>query len=49
MHPAELLSRAASILAGGSVSRAHSQEVLVRAGSPIRGVSDLKGKKIAAV
>jgi NitT/TauT family transport system substrate-binding protein len=36
------------ILAEGSVSQPHSQEVLVRVGSPIHTVGDLKGKKIAA-
>lgn len=36
------------ILAAGSVSQPHSQEVLVKAGSPIRSVSDLRGKTIGA-
>jgi len=36
------------ILSEGSVSQLHSQEILVRPGSPIRTVHDLKGKKIAA-
>jgi len=36
------------ILAEGSVSQQHSQQILIRAGSPIRTVHDLKGKKIAA-
>lgn len=36
------------ILAAGSVSQPHSQEVLVPAGSPIKTVSDLHGKTVAA-
>lgn len=36
------------ILAPGSVSRPHSQEVLVAAGSPIQSVSNLHGKTVAA-
>jgi NitT/TauT family transport system substrate-binding protein len=36
------------ILAEGSVSQQHSQEVLIRARSPIHAVSDLKGQKVAA-
>jgi NitT/TauT family transport system substrate-binding protein len=36
------------ILSEGSVSQPHSQEILIRAGSPVRTVSDLTGKKIAA-
>ena len=36
------------ILAAGSVSQTHSQEVLVASGSPIRKVTDLRGKTVAA-
>jgi NitT/TauT family transport system substrate-binding protein len=36
------------ILAPGSVSQPHSQEVLVAAGSPIKTVADLRGKTVAA-
>jgi NitT/TauT family transport system substrate-binding protein len=36
------------ILAPGSVSQPHSQEVLVASGSPIKTVADLHGKTVAA-
>ena len=36
------------LLAAGSVSQPHSQEVLVAPGSPIKTVADLRGKTVAA-
>jgi NitT/TauT family transport system substrate-binding protein len=36
------------ILSEGSVTQPHAQQVLVKAGSPIRTVRDLKGKTVAA-
>src|SRR5215831_11682849 len=36
------------ILSEASVTRPHAQEVLVRAGSPIRNVHDLQGKTVAS-